>query len=160
MATQRTNATRPLQRLGSTRSFPVRRRIIATEIPAESRQTTLLLVRWGLAAVCMYFLIEGDPTSATWSLGLLIIAALAASNLALGRARPEVVEDIRLSIAIAVVDALLMAGAWYASGYESFTPVILSLCLLNLALVGVSLGEIATVVLAFVILYSAIGQID
>jgi hypothetical protein len=149
-----------MSRLGTARSLPVRRRVVVSDVPAESRQTTVLLVRWGLIGVCFYLLVEGDPTTTIWPAGLLIIAALAASNLALARLQPEVAGGVRITVAIAVVDAVLLASTWYVSGYESFTPIILSLCLLNLALAGISLGEIAAIVLAFFILYSAIGQVD
>lgn len=138
----------------------MRRRIEVSALGTASRQTTLVLVRWGLAAVCLYLLFEGEVNATVWPAGLVIVACLGASNVALSRQQREVVERVDLSVAIGIFDALLIAATWYVSGYESFTPVILSLCILNLALVGISLGEIAAVVLAFVILYSAIGQVD
>jgi len=58
------------------------------------------------------------------------------------------------------VELVRLVVAWYASGYESFTPIILSLCLLNLALVGLSLAEISAVAVAAIIVYSVIGQVD
>jgi hypothetical protein len=127
-----------------------------TQQSAESRQLTLLIVRWGLAALCLGLMATGDPGAESWPLGLTVIAILSASNLALTRLRPEVVESVAMSIAIGLLDAMLVVVAWYASGYESFTPVILSLCLVNLALVGVSLAEIVAIAVAAAILYSII----
>jgi len=156
MPTRRPSATRQLTRLDSARTARPRRRAV----PAKSRQTSVLLVRWGLAAICVYLLVTGDGRALVAPIGMMIVAALAGSNLVLARMRPQVLEGAGVTVAIAVLDALLVVTAWYLSGYESFTPVILSLCLLNLALVGVSLGEIAAVALAASILYSIISQAD
>ncbi len=160
MPARRTTESRQMPRFGAARPAKVSRRIVATRLPAASKQTTLLLVRWGLTAVCLYLLVEGDSAATIWPAGLFLVTILAASNFGLARLQPATVEGVGLSVGIAVFDALLVATAWYVSGYESFTPVILSLCLLNLALVGVSLGEIAAVALAFSILYSVVGQVD
>jgi hypothetical protein len=137
-----------------------RRRTIELQSSAESRQLTLIIVRWGLAAMSLGLLASGDAGTESWSLGLSVIAVLSTSNLVLARLRPETVDGVGLSVAIGLLDAVLVVVAWYASGYESFTPIILSLCLLNLALVGVSLAEIGAVALAAIIIYSVIGQVD
>jgi len=137
-----------------------RRRSIELHSSAESRQLTLMVVRWGLAAMCLGLLASGDAGSESWSWGLCAIAVLSTSNLVIARLRPETVEGVGLSIAIGLLDAVLVVVAWYTSGYESFTPIILSLCLLNLALVGLSLAEISAVAVAAIIVYSVIGQVD
>jgi hypothetical protein len=137
-----------------------RRRGIELQTSAESRQLTLIIVRWGLAAMCLGLLASGETGAADWSWGLSAVAVLSTSNLVLARLRPETVEGIALSVAIGVLDAVLVVAAWYASGYESFTVVILSLCLLNLALVGVSLAELSAVAFAAIIIYSVIGQVE
>lgn len=134
-----------------------RHRAGAAPLPAESRQATLLVVRWGLAAVCLFLMTTGDGSPLSWASGTAIVAALIASNLALGRMQAETLGRVELSIGIAVLDALLVVAAWWVSGYDSFTWVILSLCMVNLALVGVSLGEIAAVAFASSVLYFVIG---
>ena len=162
MATQKISVSRrPGQMVQYARQQVRGRRRALEALPsAESRQLTLLIVRWGLAAMCLGLLASAEPGTSSWTWGLPIVAILSLSNLMLARLRPELLEGVGLSIAIGLTDLLLVVGAWYASGYESFTVVILPLCLLNLALVGVSLTEISAIAVAVLILYSAISQVD
>jgi hypothetical protein len=110
--------------------------------------------------LCLGLLLTAESSSANWVAGLAAAVTLAASNLALARQQAEAIQSIALSIAIALLDALLVVTAWFASGHESFAVVIVSLGLLNLALVGVSLTEISAIALASLIFYLVMGQVD
>src|SRR5262245_7111453 len=98
VAPPRTRATPQLARVAAARSARIRRRVVESRLTAGSKQTTLLLVRWGLVAVCSFLLVEGDSAAATTPLGLVVVATLVASNLALGRLRAETIEGVALSV--------------------------------------------------------------
>lgn len=159
MAAGRISVSRRLAPVDSTRSVSRRQRVTSSS-PAQARQATIFIVRWGLVAACLLLVSTGDGASTNWVSGIAIVAALGTSNLALIRVRPETLEGAVMSVGIAIFDSLLVIAAWYVSGYQSFAPVIFSLCLVNLALVGVSLPEIAAVALAAFVVYFAIGNVD
>jgi hypothetical protein len=160
MAAPKTSLRRVGQPVASTRRARRRERAVAFETTLETRLVTVLIVRWGLAALCLGLLLTAEASSANWVTGLAAAATLAASNVALARQQPEAIQSIALSGAIALLDALLVVTAWFASGHESFIMVIISLGLLNLALVGVSLTEIGAIALASLIFYLVMGQGD
>lgn len=127
---------------------------------AENRRITVLVVRWSLVSVALGLMLTAEPPLANWLLGFGAVATLAASNIALGRSRPESIEGIPVSVGIALLDALLLVTAWYASGHESFIAVIVGLGVLNLALAGVNLTELVAIALAAAIAYLVAVQID
>lgn len=132
---------------------------VSTRTP-ENRQITILIVRWGLVALSLGLLFTADGTTANWALGVPAVATLAASNIALARSRPDAIQGVVLNIGIALLDALLVVTAWFASGHESFAAVIVALGLLNLALAGLNLAELGAIGLAALIFYLAMGQVD
>jgi hypothetical protein len=141
-------------------AFRQARRRPLTIASESNRQTTILIVRWGLVALSLGLLLTAEGAVANWALGLPAVIALAASNIVLARSQPDVLEGIALNVGIALLDAILVVTAWSASGYESFAGVIVGLGLLNLALAGLNIAELGAIALAAVIFYLAMGQVD
>lgn len=97
------------------------------------------------------FTLEGQPV-----LGVAAIAALVLVNLAVTRLAPDRVLKTATEVAIAVAQASLLVLCWYAGGQVGLEMLTCSVSILVLALVGLSMGELAATALAMVAVYLVI----
>lgn len=133
------------------------RRPRATDTPSPSdRRTNLLVVSWIVTCACAY-LAFADPQSATVELlALLVVGGMMAGNVIIGRLDPQRVVSPIFSIGIAVFYSGLLLAAWQLGGQGSVELLVGALALLDLALVGLSAGELAAVSLAMFLVYAVI----
>lgn len=124
--------------------------------PAAARLGTILHVQWALAIACAYLVLFGHESGDPQGLGPLVVVGFLATNLILGRQRPELAETPLFGIALAAVDAVLIATSLYVAGQLSVELVLLCLGILVLAIAGLRTGPIAVATLALTAVYLAI----
>lgn len=118
---------------------------------------TLLFGLWSVTAASAYFAIAAEPGLATASFAWLVVAALVPANLWIARAALSVVASMRASILVAVAYTAAVFGAWYAGGQGSVEVMVVTIALLDLAIVGLTLPELAAIGLAMLGIYAVIG---
>ena len=124
--------------------------------PEGGRLATILHVQWALAIACAYLVLFGRESGDTIGVGPLVVAGFLATNLVVGRLRPEVAEGPLFGFAVAVVDALLIVASLYVAGQLSLELVLLCLGILILAIAGLRIGPIALATLALTTVYLGI----
>ena len=113
--------------------------------PLPDHRQTIVMVRSALIISCAYLILFSQ--AAPGPLGLLVIAAFLASNLVVGRLRPEMIGTQPFNVAIATLDTLFIALSMYCAGQMSVQLIVLFLGVLVLAIAGLSIGVIAGVTL-------------
>jgi len=117
------------------------------------RRQTIVMVRSALAIACAYLILFSAGSSGAKGLGPLVIVVFLASNLVVGRLRPEIIGTQPFNVAISVADTVLIAASLYCAGQLSVELVVLFLGVLILAIAGLRLGVIAGVTLGMSIAY-------
>jgi hypothetical protein len=108
-----------------------------------------------LTIACSYMVLFGR--SDVELLGpALIIVALLATNLVIGRLQPAVVQSQQFTIGIGLLDTLLIVGSLWVAQQLSVELVLLCLGIVILAVAGLRLGTIAVAACAMTIGYLVI----
>jgi hypothetical protein len=127
----------------------------AGEFGGDRRQT-IVMVRSALAIACAYLILFSEGSSGAQGLGPLVIVVFLASNLVVGRLRPEVIGTQPFNVTIAVVDTVLIVLSLLCAGQLSVELVVLFLGILILAIAGLRLGIIAAATLGMSAVYMLI----
>lgn len=114
---------------------------------AANRLKALIQVQWALTIACAYLVLFGREGGEPPPLAPLLVAGLLATNLILGRLRPDVAEVPRFTVVLAGVDAVLIAGSLLVAGQLSVELVLLCVGVLVLAVAGIRIGLIAALAL-------------
>lgn len=127
----------------------------AVEAQSSTGHPPLVLVQWALTIACSYMVLFGR--SEVELLGpALIIVALLATNLVIGRLRPAVVQSKQFTVGIGLLDTLLIVGSLWVAQQLSVELVLLCLGIVILAVAGLRLGTIAIAAFAMTIGYLVI----
>jgi len=86
----------------------------------------------------------------------LIVVAMMATNTIIGKINPERVVAPIFAVGVAVFYSGLLLAAWHLGGQGSVPLLVVTIALLDLALVGLSLAELAAVSLAMFFAYAVI----
>lgn len=129
----------------------------ASDLPTpQERRTNLVVVAWVVTCACAYL---GFSVPQPWpieSLILLAVGAMVVGNVVLGRVDPRRVTSPVFSIGVAVVYTGVLLAAWQLGGQGSVGLLVAAVALLDLALAGLSAGELAAVGLAMFLVYAVI----
>jgi len=129
----------------------------AADIPAaEERRTTLVVASWGVTGVCAYLGFTALQPLPTTGVIALIVVAMMATNTIIGKINPERVVAPIFAVGVAVFYSGLLLAAWHLGGQGSVPLLVVTIALLDLALVGLSLAELAAVSLAMFFAYAVI----
>jgi len=120
---------------------------------ALARRQTIVMVRTALAIACAYLILFSQGSSGATGMGPLVIVFFLASNLVVGRLRPELIGTQPFNVSIAVLDTVLIAASLYFAGQLSVELVVLFLGVLILAIAGLHLGAIASVTIGMSVVY-------
>lgn len=131
------------------------RRTGETPTPAE-RRTNLVVVSWMVTAACAYLGFTAPQPAAIETLVLLAVAAMVLGNVVLARLDPRRIVTPVASVAVAVWYTGLLLAVWHFGGQGSIELLVAAIALLDLALVGLSAGELAAVSLAMFFVYAVI----
>ena len=128
---------------------------MAWSAPAPSgvqRRDMIVTVRWALILACSYLVLFSEG-SASRVLGPLVVAVYLASNLIIGRMRPETVNQQQFNVGVALFDSVFIGLCLYLAGQLEVELVVLCLGILVLAIAGFRLGVIAGATLALTAAY-------
>ncbi len=118
----------------------------------SDRYTTLLHIQWAFALSCAYLVLFNEQ--AEWSLaGALLIVALFALNLVLGRLGPSVLSKSGFVFFLAGIDIALVTACLFVADQLSIQIVLLCLGVLVLSIAGLRIGTIAVSTLVMMALY-------
>ncbi len=119
----------------------------------EDRRQMIVMVRSSLIVACAYLILFSEGSSGAQGIGPLIIALYLASNLVVGRLRPEVIGTQPFNVTIAILDTILIAASLFLAGQASVEMVVLFLGVLIVAIAGLRATAIAGVTLALCAAY-------
>lgn len=131
------------------------RRAGDTPTPAE-RRTNLIVVSWMVTGACAYLGFTAPQPAAIETLVLLAVAAMVLGNVVLSRLDPRRIVTPVTSVAVAIWYTGLLLAVWHFGGQGSIELLVAAVALLDLALVGLSAGELAAVSLAMFLVYAVI----
>jgi hypothetical protein len=127
----------------------------SAERTAADRRQTIVMVRSALAIACAYLILFSEGSSGARGLGPLVIVVFLASNLVVGRMRPEVIGTQPFNVTIAVVDTALIAASLFLAGQLSAELVVLFVGILILAIAGQRFAVIVAATLGLSAAYVA-----
>ena len=142
-------ATKPARR-------QVRARRASDAPTAQERRTNLLVVSWVVTVACAYLGFADPQPFAVEAMVLAALAIMMAGNFVLGRVDPRRVVSPAFSVGVAVFYSGLLLAAWQLGGQGSVELLVAAIALLDLAIVGLSAGELAAVSLAMFLVYAVI----
>ncbi len=119
----------------------------------EERRRMIVMVRSSLIVACAYLILFSEGSSGSRGIGPLIIALYLASNLVVGRLRPEVIGTQPFNVTIAILDTILIAASLFLAGQASVEMVVLFLGVLIVAIAGLRATAIAGVTLGLCAAY-------
>lgn len=126
---------------------------VADSETPQSRRDTLATVRWALIIACAYLVLFSEKSSGALGAGPLVIAVFLATNLAIGRLRPEVVAAPGFAVGLAVLDTALIVTSLHVAGQLSVELVVLCLGVLILTIGGLRTGPIAAATMGMTAAY-------
>jgi hypothetical protein len=143
------DAKRPVQQRARTRR--------ASDLPTpHERRTNLVVVAWVVTCACAYLGFSVPQPWAVESLVLLAVGSMVVGNVVIGRVDPRRLTSPMFSIGVAVVYTGLLLAVWQLGGQGSVELLVAAVALLDLALVGLSAGELAAIGLAMFLVYAVI----
>jgi len=142
------DAKRPVHRVRTRR---------ASDLPTPlERRTNLVVVAWVVTCACAYLGFSAQQPSAVESLVLLAVGVMVVGNFVIGRLDPRRITSPVFSIGVAVTYTGILLAVWQLGGQGSVELLVAAVALLDLALVGLSAGELAAVGLAMSLVYAVI----
>lgn len=141
--------------LGARRTPPranSRRRSRQTNTPAI-RRTNLVLTAWAVTAVSLFLGLAPEEGWQLQPIGVGLTTAMIAGNLLIGQTSPATVVRPWFSAVVAVAYSLLLLGSWQIGDQEAVQIFVGAIAVFDLAVVGLSLGEITAVALAMTGIY-------
>ena len=123
------------------------------ESTPTTRRTTLLLTAWVVTAVGAVLGLSPEEGWQPQSIGIGLTATLIAGNLVIAQVSPETVVRPWFSAVVATSYSVLLLGLWQIGDQQAVQMLVGCIAVLDLAVVGLSLGEIVAVALAMTGMY-------
>lgn len=129
-----------------------RRRTRSESTPA-TRRTTLVLTAWVVTAVGALLGLAPEEGGQVQGVGAALTCTMILGNLLIAQAAPATVIRPWFSAVVATTYSLLLLGLWQIGDQQAVQILVGSIAVLDLAVVGLSLGEIFAVALAMAGMY-------
>ncbi len=123
------------------------------ETPPAVRRTNLVLTAWLVTAAGAFLGLMPDDEGQIERLAIGLLALMIAGNLILWQLSPETIVRPWCSTLVAIAYSLLLLGLWDLGQQTAIPLLVGSIAVFDLAVVGLSLGEILAVALAMAGIY-------
>jgi len=88
---------------------------------------------------------------------MVVLAVMIAANVLVARTDPKRVITVSFGVGVALLYTGLVFSAWHFGGQESVEVMVAAIAIVDLALVGLSIGELGAISLAMMGIYAVIS---